>query len=178
MFNWLLEKIMFWKKKEEGTNDNLYYPKERLIYKYYNGHRVVEADPLVLYKKHRQVWPDLCTDIKIATSAMLSDKETIPAHNKIVEQIRWIFDLVPIESGGLTEPEAEDLYEHFLDYCDRIKKNSSPSQISSMPSEEQTVSSPVVQPTNNSSDSGSIAGESAIGAQEQLLSESVSPPAQ
>lgn len=154
MFAWLFGK----KKEKPSKQDEVYRPTERLIYQYWNGIGDVKADPMILYKKWRSIWPELSAELKVATSEMLKDKDTIPAHNRAVEMIRGIFDLKPYPLG-LTEAECDDLLNHFLDYCDRLKKDSAPSPTSSTPTGASPTSSTEGPITNSSSGSGSIGGE-------------------
>ncbi|MDO8671340.1 MAG: hypothetical protein Q7O66_07900, partial [Dehalococcoidia bacterium] len=137
----------------------IYNPGERLIYCYFDGKTTRQADPLVLFKKQRQVWPELSTDLKVATSQLLGDKDTIPAHQRAVGLMRWIFDVKNFDDGGLTDSEIEDLLYHFLEYSDILKKDSPPSPTLSTPMGGLNGSSADDQHTLNSTDSGSVGGE-------------------
>mgnify|MGYP001618254763 CR=1 FL=1 len=158
---------------EEGVA--LYHPGERLIYRYFDGKEIRADDPLILYKRWRQVWPELSSDLKVATSQLLPDKETIPAQELAVEHMRGIFDVRSLAEGGLTDSEVEDLLWHFLEYSDRLKKDSPPSPTSSTPMGGWNGSSADALGTSSSSDSGSAEGESISAVPEPSLSESASP---
>lgn len=159
--SWLVRKIVGTAECmpyfDEGVA--LYHPGERLIYRYFDGKETKAADPLVLYKRWRQVWPELSTDLKVATSRLLPDKDTIPAHEHAVKHMRWIFNVKSLAEGGLTDSEMEDLLYHFLEYSDRLKKDSPPSPTSSTPMGGWNGSSADGLGMSNSSDSGSAEGE-------------------
>lgn len=157
MFNWF-------KKKNNIASYNAYKPKERAIYFYWDGKKEVQADPLVLYKKIMDFGPELSVDLKVSTSL---SKDASSHHDSLISKIRKIFSLTSLEEGGLTEMETIGLLDHFLAYCDSVKKNSSPSVMSSNPTEDSINSFLESQPTSNSSDSGSVSKESTTEEQEQ-----------
>lgn len=95
---------------------------DRMIYRYSNGKDVVAADPIRLYKRVMDVGAELSVDIKIANSPM---KEAKDAHQKMLEKIRAVFDVRPLEEGGLTELETVELFDHFMIYVQLVKKNGS-----------------------------------------------------
>lgn len=162
MILWLLRKCGILPTPGAG----LYRPAERKLYGYWNGHKTIWEDPLVLYKKLMEVGPELSVDIKVANSSM---KGNIEASNNMVEKIRTIFDIEPYDknnprSSGLTQIQLADLLGHFMSYCEDIKKNSvgsptspptsEPSAPSSIASEEKD------QPTKSALDSTSTEKES------------------
>lgn len=175
-FTWL--KSLFSKNKTtEGLIDSyeMYLPHERMIYSYFDGQRIVKGDPLVLYKEVMAVRGDLAVDMRVSTSPM---KGADIAHSKVVGTIRKIFNLSPLDKGGLSELETIALLDHFLVYTEAVKKNSSPSQTSSTPTADFTSSSPPNPPISPSSDSGSTENESKTDGQESLHSDAVSQTAQ
>ena len=117
MFGWFRRK----------DTDSFWSPRQRQIYSYWDGQKKVRADPLVLWKRIAAVGPTLSIDIKVGTS---NSKDAAKAQDAAVEKIRAIFQVKPLVEGGLTENEACDLLEHFLAYCDQLKKNLKPSAIS------------------------------------------------
>lgn len=139
---------------------DVYQPKERLIYRYFDGQKTVVADPLLLYRKVMGIGPELSVDLKVSQS---SSKDAQKAHENAQMKIREVFGVLPLADGGLSELETMDLLDHFLAYCDRIKKNSSPSPTSpvetSAPSERSCEEDPR---TSNSLDSGSTDAGSSI----------------
>lgn len=127
---------------------DLYFPSEREIYTYSpDGIHLRKVDPLPIYKRIMAIGPELSVDIKVSKSPM---KDASKAHDEAIRKIREVFDLVPLDQGGLTEQEAMDLLNHFLAYCDYIKKNSSQYQTS-----PATTSSPISPPSPPSGDAGS-----------------------
>jgi hypothetical protein len=105
---------------------DLYRPKERKLYGYWNGYKTIWEDPMVLYKRLIEVGPELSVDIKVANTTM---KGNIEASQAVVDKIRVIFDVKPYDKekphqSGLTEIQLTDLLGHFMMYCDHVKKNS------------------------------------------------------
>lgn len=136
---------------------DVYHPRDRMIYCYFDGQQEVAADPLLLYRSMMDVGPELSINIKVANSPM---KDAGAAHVKMLEQIRGIFGVRPYEQGkgGLTEHETVSLLDHFLLYCSSIKKNMKPSVTSSVSPAAASADSPAAPPpTPSISDSGSIA---------------------
>ncbi len=158
--------ISSWFHYEEEEKDNLYKPKQRHIYSYWDGTNLIKADPIVLWKKVMGIWPELSIDMRVANSP---SRDALQAHEAMIRKIRELFTLKSLEEGGLSELEAIGLLDHFLLFCNITKKNSSPSATT------QTGTSPVTpEPTTpsgeksstpspatpNTSDSGSTVKES------------------
>lgn len=141
-----------------GGRGDLYHPRDRLIYRYFDGQREVAADPMVLYKLLMDVGPEIGIDMKVAASP---SKDAGKAHDKMVQKIRGAFGVLPLKDGGLTDLESVELLQHFLVFVDAIKKNSSPLPTSPgetpAPSAPSSVAGP---PTPSSSGSGSTGGGS------------------
>jgi len=138
---------------------------QRKIYTYWNGSRWVHADPLPLYKRVMEKGPILSADIKAANSGTQFAK---PAHDKLVENIRSIFNITPLKNGvecdgTLTDAQVATLLDSFLEWCEGVKKNSSPPAILSTCS-EPNASSDENLATCSSSESGSTGGESTTAA--------------
>jgi hypothetical protein len=143
--------------------DNVYRPKEdreRFLYRYWNGEKEVAADPLVLFKQYAEIQGDLAGSIVVARSAM---KDSRQEHDKAVLLVRKLFSILPFDPAtgkGLTETESLDVMDHFLDFLDNVKKNSSPTPTSATETSETTPSTlDASQPTSNTSDSGSTGNE-------------------
>lgn len=152
---------------------DVYAPKERILYRYFDGEKLVRADPQVIYRSLMDIAPELSIDINVSNSPSKDwKKATLAADRKI----RELFGIKAVTEGGLTEPELYDLLYHFYRYCEHIKKGSSPLPTSlpkaggSIPSSE--ASAPI---TSNSSVSGSTAAASSSAAPEPSVSESASP---
>lgn len=152
MVAWL-EKILYWfynRCTSEGRYD-VYQPKERAIYSYFNGQEVLRIDPITLYKKLMEIGPELDIDIKVANS---ESKDAAKAQAKVIERIRWVFSVKSLEEGGLTEDETAGLLDHYLRFTDQVKKNLNylgTSWAPSVASEPPLAANPV---TSNSSDCG------------------------
>jgi hypothetical protein len=172
MWSWIKK----WFVKETVDSYEVYSLSDRSIYKYFDGEKLVSVDPMVLYKKLQAVRPELNLDIKLANSVLLKWEEKSKAHNAMIKKIRDIFVLKSFEENGLTETESVELLDHFLVYCEGVKKNSSPSQTSqteTLPSSECSTEDP--SDTSNSSESGSTESESSTAEQEPSPSEVPSP---
>lgn len=136
---------------------DIYKPRERRIYYYFDGAKQVAADPMVLYKRLMSKEPDLSFDMKLATS---ESKDATKGHNNAVAKLRDVFSVKPLEEGGLTELEAIDLFDHFMEWSGMVKKNSSPSATSPTATLGSTGSSLEGSPPSpNSLGSGSTASE-------------------
>lgn len=161
MFGWLFGK----KKNEEGFD--FYSPKERKIYRYFDGRETVFGDPMAIYKRLMNHGKELDIDLKVAVN--YGGVQSTTAHNKAVERVRDIFALKSLGEGGLTESEAMDLLDHFLAYIDSLKKNSSHLQTFSISSREPSDSSNGNPDISSSSESGSTAAEPSIARPEPSL---------
>ena len=152
-----LFRVLFGGLFSKRDDYSVYSPKERIIYEYFDGEKTIKADPIVLYKRVMEKRADILIDTKVANSA---SKDASKAHNNLMDNLRWVFSVKKIEDSGLTDPEVGNLFDHFMIYCDRVKKNSSPSPISSNSSEVLHCSSEGDQHILSSSVSGSKDEES------------------
>lgn len=153
MFTWL--KNLFARKN--GTE--VYAPDERLIYRYFNGEKVIAADPLVLFKRMKDVFTDLMVDMQVANS---ESKDADLCHAKAIAKIRGIFSINPLDENGvgLTDTEALDLFEHFYDWIDGLKKNSRMTATSTTEAFPASKTPSAAEPTiPNGSASGSTASD-------------------
>lgn len=155
---------------------DVYLPRERAIYSYFDGQQMRHADPMVIYRKVVSKGVEIEND-EMATRVPGS-KFALDAHNRLIKNIREIFDVKSMEEGGLGELECKVLLDHFWTYATSVKKNSS----SSGTAQEET-SPPTVQPTNeaanqgtwNTSGSGSTEKENTTKEQDQSPTPSPSP---
>lgn len=163
--------------KGGNARADTYLPAERLIYRYFNGSKVIAADPVLLFRGILGVGPELSAEIKIARSP---SAEAPKAHADAVAKVRNIFKAAPLsEDGtGLGDQECLDLLDHFLIYCDGLKKNMSPTVTSpeetSAPTPSSSGGSP---PTGSTPDSGSTGTAPASGGPETPPSGTPSAPA-
>ncbi len=138
MWNW----IKSWFVQSSTEPFDIYHPKERTIFHYWNGEKVIDADPLPLYKKMMEVGPELKVDLQVSNSQL---KDAPIAHDKAIGKIRKIFTLKSFDEGGLTEVETIALLEHFLIFCEYKKKGGN------QPPTSQTETSPPTPPSSDGS---------------------------
>lgn len=168
----MFRKLFSWFRGGEEQYD-LYKPSQKKIYAYWNGREEIQADPIMLYKRMMVKGPELSIDLKVADS---SSKDAAKAHDAAIVKIQEIFSLKPYENGGgLTQTQQIELLEHFLIYCEWLKKNSRKSQTTLTPTEDFKPTSAENQPTLNTLDSGSIGSEPSTAGRMSLHLEPVSP---
>lgn len=153
MFTWLTR----WFSHEPL---DLYHPKQRRIYGYWNGREVVHIDPMILYKKVMDVGPELDIDIKLARSI---SKEAGKGYENMLAKFRKIFDVATLAEGGLTEEETVELFDHFIAYNENQKKSTNSSVTRSTDSATSSPSSARDQITEPSTDCGSTAAAAFTG---------------
>lgn len=158
MLGWL-SKWFSKKQADDFDRIDVYNPQERLIFQYWNGKKIVHADPLVLYKRIADQGPELTQTITVAFSI---SKAATASYVDMIERFRSIFmidpPINPIDcSGTLSEVELAELFNKFLTYTERLKKNSRGLQMSSPNSEDCKTFSKENQATSNTADSGSTA---------------------
>ena len=159
-------------------NYDLYEPKEKEVFRFYNGEKMVRADPLVLYKRLMDKGPELHIDLKVSVSA---SKDAEVAHKALDRKIREVFNLSPLVDGidatnTLTETQTVELLTAFITYCGFQKKNMNTSAILPAGTSHPTPpSSGENQPTESSLGSGSAEEGNSIEEPIPLASEPPSP---
>lgn len=148
-------------KRSRKDEVEVYRPKERMIYAYFDGEKEVKADPLALFKKVAAVGPELSVSLKVSRSL---SKDAAKASDEADASIRQLFGVKPFGEGGLTEVECLQLLDHFMAYCDDLKKKGSPSPTSSTPTGASPSTSDGAPTTQTSSPSGSTNGAPSTGA--------------
>lgn len=151
---------------------NLYNPRERNLYSYWNGEfvrsflffrkrKIVKADPVELWKRVMEVGPEMANDVAAATSP---SKFAVKAHNDLDANIRNIFGIKSFAEGGLTQVQVAGLLDHFLQFCNSIKKNSpaSASNWETIPLPDFVPTSGVDPAMPNMSESGSTVEQQPI----------------
>lgn len=151
---------------------DVYSPRERFIYRYFDGQKEVLADPLLLYRKVMDVWPELSTMVQVAKSR---SKDAKAADADMLRTIRELFGIHDLEHGGLTYLETIDLLDHFMTFATTVKKNMSTPPSTSTPTETPAPSSGDAQATKPSSGSGSTGETSFSGEPAASPTASVSP---
>lgn len=125
---------------EEDVPDEVKTFKPTLkVYAYFNGQEMVKADPEVLFKKWGKVGGDLDVDISIVRAG---SKDADQAYEKALSRIRGIFDVLPFDQGGLDESSTFELFLHFVQYIETVKKNSKVLATSSATTESAPTPSP------------------------------------
>jgi hypothetical protein len=169
MFAKLLSKVNGYFNKSTSAVDilsdryDVYLPNERLIYQYFDGTKMVVGDPHELYRKVGSKGAELSSNMMAAR--VPQSKFAEKAHKQLVEDIRNIFGIKTLAEGGLSELETTELLDHFLMFCDIIKKNSNPSTTDQEETSPSTVppSNEAENPTTSSTwDFGSTAKDSTI----------------
>lgn len=112
------------RKQEPDSDDDddyrfdVYIPGERIIYQYWDGEKLVRADPMTIYKKVMGKSKELLDAIKT------DNPETFAAnHDRRVNAIKEVFGVKSLDEKGLSELEMAELLNHFLDYCVLIKRD-------------------------------------------------------
>ncbi len=160
MFGWIQNLLFhYYDRCLDRSMYDVYEPRQRQIYSYFDGQRVIKADPVVLFKRLADVGPELDVDYRVARS---QSKDARKAHDAMVAKIYRVFNIKPLAEGGLTETEATELLDHFITFNEAIKKKSSHFATYSTNSEvsEPSLADSLV--TENSTVCGSAAEESSI----------------
>jgi len=147
MFTWLWS----WLRRTPEP----YTAKERLIYRYFNGSKWVEGDPLRLWRRVMAHGAELRIAVKLANSL---SKDADQGAIELAKKVREIF-AIPEEdtvaaSGTLTDDEVFTVFDEFMKYVDDLKKKSKKSLMSSNSSGASRSGSPPAPTTNSSSASG------------------------
>ena len=101
--------------------EGLYEESERRIYHYFDGEKVVRADPMPIYRRVMEVVGDLQADITVMNSP---SKGATEARRKCAEKAYRILAVKPLDQdGGLTEAEVVNELFRFWNWCDNLKKN-------------------------------------------------------
>jgi hypothetical protein len=165
MFSWVKKWFVKEEVKKEDSKINqevkipsdeeIYKPKERFIFKYWNGQKVIYADPMILYKRVVEKWADLSVDLTLAHS---NHSEAPKGHTLAIDKVRKIFNVDSPEDievkRTLSDNECLQLLDNFLIFVGELKKNSSPSQTTSKPLEECKTISKEDLPTHSTSACG------------------------
>lgn len=122
---------------EEYYSLSLYKPSERMIYRYFDGQKNVEVDPMIIFRAVSDHKHELSVDMKVSSLPM---KGNIEAYQTLLNTIRKIFNVKPHAEGGLTEIETVALLDHWLVYEDTQKKITNP--LPTTPEEIYASSSP------------------------------------
>lgn len=131
--------MLGWFKRRDAAR---FSPRQRLIYRYFDGKREVWADPVALFKRVAAAGPELLIDLKVSQSA---SKDAEAAYVNALAKVREIFHLPPpvsdaeVGEAALSSVEVVELFNHFMAYCGDVKKNSA---TTATPPTETTPPSP------------------------------------
>ena len=125
LWRWLCS----WFKKTEplelvqnGERLDIYKPVKRLIFSYFNGHDMVQADPMTLYRKLVMQGVDIKKNLQAFHEAQ-TEADAVNAHLELVNQVNLAFGLKPYEEGGLTSIETLACWDQFLKFVGFTNKS-------------------------------------------------------
>ncbi len=137
MFGWLRD---LWPAKRRGE----YSERERAIFRYWNGAKWINADPMMVWKRLAAKGADIDA---AAIGADSQWKGNMKCHDDLVRYIRDIFELKTPTSldvtDTLSEPECVDLLNDYYTYSGMAKKKENPTPTSA------TETSPTTAPTSD-----------------------------
>jgi len=131
------------------------FNRSRFIFSYWNGSKIVKADPMVLWRSLQQHPEFSEVDFRMMKVDALRDSLV----NKLANVVRDVFDIKQPESGGLTELESLEVLRSFIEYTGFQKKSGDQTQTSPQPVADTSEGSTAGGNTNDSSDSTSTATE-------------------
>ena len=88
------------------------FNRSRYVFKFWNGHRTVYADPMVLWRSLQQHEDFREDDFKLMKVDALREKII----GKVAGVTRIVFGVGTVEERGLTELECLDLLKAFIAY--------------------------------------------------------------
>jgi hypothetical protein len=154
-------------REEVPPRDDLFEVEEKLIYTHLKGYTptgqkvFVRKDPIELYRRVMEHGQEISINSKVARSASKGAPE---CWVKLVSRLREVFEIPPVEEGGLPSLHMVKLLNHFMDYCGSVKKNlptvttsASATSAGTPDSGTSTAASPPTTPTTSAS--GSTATE-------------------
>ena len=122
------------------------FNRNRYVFKFWNGHRTVYADPMVLWRTLQQNEDFREDDFKLMKVDALREKII----GKVAGVTRSVFGVGTVEERGLTELECLDLLKAFILYSGFQKKSGE--EMQTLPSIAEPESSDDSTPEQNTSD--------------------------
>lgn len=108
-----------------------FFNRQRFVFSYWNGHRTVKADPMVIWRLLQQ-----CDDFREEDFKLLSIEATRnDTVAKIAGVVRSVFSIPSLEDGGLTELECLGVMNSFIAYSGFQKKSGGQMQTSLSPTD-------------------------------------------
>jgi hypothetical protein len=126
------------------------FNRNRYVFKFWNGHRTVYADPMVLWRSLQQHEDFREDDFKLMKVDALREKII----GKVAGVTRSVFGVGTVEERGLTELECLDLLKAFISYSG-FQKKSGEENLFSQPSTEPTALDDSTQQQSTNEDSAS-----------------------
>jgi hypothetical protein len=126
------------------------FNRNRYVFKFWNGHRTVYADPMVLWRSLQQHEDFREDDFKLMKVDALREKII----GKVAGVTRSVFGVGTVEERGLTELECLDLLKAFISYSG-FQKKSGEGNLFSQPSTEPTALDDSTQQQSTNEDSAS-----------------------
>lgn len=126
------------------------FNRSRYVFKFWNGHRTVYADPMVLWRSLQQHEDFREDDFRLMKVEALREKII----GKVAGVTRSVFGVGTVEERGLTELECLDLLKAFIAYSGFQKKSGE--EMPTLPSTAEPKSSVDSTPepsTNDASES-------------------------
>ena len=122
------------------------FNRSRYVFKFWNGHRTVYADPMVVWRSLQQNEDFREDDFKLMKVDALREKII----GKVAGVTRSVFGVGTVEERGLTELECLDLLKAFILYSGFQKKSGE--QMQTLPSIAEPESSDDSTPEQSTSD--------------------------
>jgi len=121
------------------------FNRSRFVFRYWNGHRITVADPMVLWRSLQQNEDFREEDFKLMKIDSLRDNLI----GKVAGVVRQVFSLKTPEEAGLTELECLDLLKAFMAYSGFQKKSGDLMQTSQPPMEATVLEDSTPDPSTN-----------------------------
>ena len=122
------------------------FNRSRYVFKFWNGHRTVYADPMVVWRSLQQNEDFREDDFKLMKVDALREKII----GKVAGVTRSVFGVGTVEERGLTELECLDLLKAFILYSGFQKKSGE--QMQTLPSIAEPESSDDSTPEQSTND--------------------------
>jgi hypothetical protein len=121
------------------------FNRSRYVFKFWNGHRTVFADPMVIWRALQSNEDFREDDFRLMKVEALRDKII----GKVAGITREVFELKSVHDGGLTELECLDLLKAFMIYSGFQKKSGDRMQTSQPPMESELSGDSTAEPSTS-----------------------------
>jgi len=126
------------------------FNRNRFIFAYWNGQKIVKGDPMVLWRSLQQHEDYREDDFKLIQVEALRNKII----GKLSGVVREVFNIKPAEEGGLTELECLDTLRAYIEYSGFQKKSGEETQTLPSTTEQESLPEQTAE-QNTSGDSAS-----------------------